>query len=243
MSVLIVDGKEFVPASNAGKHFGYTKDYLLLLIKGGKIEGKKVGNKWYVFMPTAEQYFKTALKDRDAQRKVMSAVRKEELKQHTKTRNKTHHHRALLETLVIVVIGLSLGTTGYLGSTVQVTAVHESRGEGYHFLERFAIALYTLVSQEEVDSEFRENRLLHDSSTSVGSVIQGTATTSEDSLIVAPTDIFTSDSIQSIKEAFSDPVDVVIDSENSDTGIITPDFRDSESESYRFLMVPVTSAH
>ncbi len=239
-SVLIVDGKEFTPATHAGKHFGYTKDYLLLLIKGGKIDGKKIGNKWYVHLPSAEEYFKTAMKDRDAQRRTMSAVRKQELKHHTETRKKTHHHRALLETLVIVVIGLSLGTTGYLGSTAQVTTVHES-DQAYNSIERLAITLYTFVSPQKTTSLATQDSVGEDSNTGVGSVIQGAfATTSQDSFIVAPAETFNKDSIESIQEAFSDSVEVVIDPENPETGIITPVFRDSQSESYRFLMVPVT---
>jgi len=240
MSILIVDGKEFVPATHAGKHFGYTKDYLLLLIKGAKIEGKKIGNKWYVYLPSAERYFKDAEKNRDVQRKAISALRKEELKHHAQSRTKTHHHKALVETLAIVVIGLSLGATGYFGSTTQVTAIHES-GQAYHFLERLAISLYTFVSPGEVGYESVGKIQVQDSDTSVSAVIQGTfPTTSEESLIVAPVDVLTPDSITSIQESFSDYVEVVIDPENPETGIITPVFRDSESESYRFLMVPVT---
>ncbi len=226
-SVLIVDGKEFVPATNAGKHFGYTKDYLLLLIKEGKIEGKKIGNKWYVHMSTAEVYFRNAEKNREERRKTISEVRKEELKQHTYARQKTHHRTAVLETLVIVIIGLSLGATGYLGTTSTVAIVHESMGSS-NVVERLAISLYNFISPS--------SQVV----VPVSEPVSDSVEEQQSGFIVAPEEFFTANSIESIENSFSDPVEVFVDEENENTGIITPIFKNSESEAYRFLMVPVT---
>lgn len=212
-NVLIVDGKEFVPATLAGKHFGYTKDYLLMLIKGGKIDGQKIGHKWYVHIPSAEEHFRRAEKERVVWRKVFSLERKAELRKSVHIKTSHGHHTALVETLVIVIIGLSLGVTGYVGSDIQRASVHGENTQ--QFLGELALSLYTAVTPVEEQAT--------------------------PALIVAPADTFTEDRVSEIQDSFSDPVIVSVDSENSDTGIITPIFKDGERGSeYRFLMVPVT---
>lgn len=211
-NVLILDGKEFVPATLAGKHFGYSKDYLLMLIKGGKIDGQKIGHKWYVHIPSAEEHFRRAQEVREVRRKAISLERKAELKKSVHTKIARGHHTALVETLVIVIIGLSLGVTGYVGSDIQRASVHEESAQ--QFLGELALSLYTAVTPTPEPTQ---------------------------ALVVAPTTTFTEDMVADIQDSFSDPVTVTVDPENTDTGIITPIFKDgAEGSAYRFLMVPVT---
>ena len=66
-------------------------------------------------------------------------------------------------------------------------------------------------------------------------------TTTVTSFVVAPDELFTSTTIDSIRDSFSDQVEVTIDPNNPDTGIITPEFKEGKGEPYRFLMVPVTA--
>jgi len=236
---LIVDDKEFVTAATAGKHFGYTKDYLLLLIKEEKIEGRKIGNKWYVYMPTAEFYFRRAKKDREAQRKMMSLKRKQEFKAHTRTREKSHRRTAVIETLVIVVLGLSLGATGYIGTTSNLTAAYGS-GNSYSVFEKLALSLYTLISPgDRVRVSESVNQVVVAQVAPASSLVGTNEQIQRDALIVAPAHLFSTTSVASIQDSFSDKVSVSVDPENERTGIITPIFKNSESESYRFLMVPV----
>ena len=210
-NVLIVDGKEFVPATLAGKHFGYTKDYLLMLIKGGKIDGQKIGHKWYVHIPSAEEHFRVAKEVREVRRKTISLERKAELKKSVHTKIAHGHHTALVETLAIVIIGLSLGVTGYVGSDIQRASVHEESAQ--QFLGELALSLYTAVTPAPEPTP---------------------------ALIVAPADTFTKESVADIQDSFSDPVTVTVDPENTDTGIITPVFKDGKDGSeYRFLLVPL----
>lgn len=210
-NVLIVDGKEFVPATLAGKHFGYTKDYLLMLIKGGKIDGQKIGHKWYVHIPSAEEHFRTAKEVREVRRKAISLERKAELKKSVHTKIARGHHTALVETLVIVIIGLSLGVTGYVGSDIQRASVHEESAQ--QFLGELALSLYTAVTPAPEPTQ---------------------------ALVVAPTTTFTEDMVAGIEDSFSDPVTVTVDPEHTDTGIITPIFKDgAEGSAYRFLLVPL----
>ncbi len=232
-SVLTIEGKEYVPATIAGKKFGYTKDYLLLRIKQGYIEGQKIGNKWYVHLPSAEGYFKNAKEEQIARRRSLSIERREEIKKYEHAKKSHGHHTALVETLVIVVIGLSIGATGYLGvaENSQQASVHEG------FLASLAKSFYSFISPEP---EVVHIAVSVPTTTPVNATSARIATTTHTSLIVAPDELFTATTVDEIRDSFSDPVSVSVDPGNSDTGIITPIFKNErEGDAYRFLLVPV----
>lgn len=230
-NLLNVEGKEYTSAVVAAKQFGYTKDYLLLLAKDGKIDGRKVGNRWYVHIPSAEAFFKNAVERRKERRKEISLERKSELKSHARTRFIGSHRTAVLETLAIVVIGLSLGATGYVGTTAQQTAYV---GEGaMNFIERFAISLYSFVSPRDSRTPVSDSAPLNLSGEeSVGP---------EEGIVVFPEDDTAEKVVRALEDSFSDSVDVSVDPENPDTGIVVPKFKQGDGEAYRFLMVPVTA--
>ncbi len=243
-SVLTIEGKEYVPATIAGKHFGYTKDYLLMLIKQGHIDGQKIGNKWYVNIPSAEKHFRVAKAKREIRKKEISRERKEELRTHTKTRKtiqkkSTRRAPLALGALAVVVIAFSISAAQVNGVPQQQAAV----SEGVGFFENIARAVYDFVmpSRTEVVS------VSHPATTQIPveetavSVFVGTTT--HTSIIVAPDELFTATTIESIQDSFSDPVTVVVDPLNPNTGIITPVFKEGkQGEDYRFLMVPVTQS-
>lgn len=235
LSELIKDGKIYVPATEAGKQFEYTKDYILLLIKEGKIDGQKVGHKWYVNLASAQEFFDTAKRERDVRRKKISQTRKEELKQHTEVRTVNYQRMAVVETLVIVVIGLTVGVTGYLGTATQTASLGSSE---FNFLERFAISFYELISPRERERSVFERQIPTSLDDSLVGMHVGTSTVT--SFVVAPDEVFTTSTVEAIQDSFSDPVSVSVDSENPNTGIITPEFKTTKGEPYRFLMVPVT---
>jgi len=211
-----------------GHHFGYSKDYILMLVKQGKIDGKKVGHKWYAHIPSAESYFTTAKQAHEAHRKQISVERKEELQKHTRIRSTSHHTTALVETLVIMVMGLSLGVTGYLGTTTNT--------DNQSYLASIARALYTTLTPETASVTLSTQTSLEQSAISAH-----VGTTTHTSLIIAPDELFTATTVESIQDSFFDPVTVTPDPTNQDTGIITPQFKNTEGEAYRFLMVPVTT--
>ena len=237
-SSLPFEEKKFAPAAFAGKQFGYSKDYLLLLIKNGKIEGKKVGNKWYVNLLSAEAFFATAEKERIQKRKQMSIERKFELRERDTTKDRVQKQTALLETLVIVIIGLSVGATGYLGTSSQTSSVVESKTS---FFENLAVSLYRVVSGDEETVIVKTGNTEGDTSLSVtGEREKNTdATEPQPSLVVAPVENFSATAVDSVRDSFSDEVEVTVDPENADTGIVVPKFKDTRGEPYRFLMVPV----
>jgi hypothetical protein len=225
---LIIEGREYVPAALAGKHFGYTRDYLLMLIKQGKIDGKKVGNKWYVHIPSADEHFKAAREAREERKREISRERKEELSESLHIQKKYTHHTALVETLAILILGLTVGAVGYVGTNPQYASVNEK--SALDFFGNVARSLYISVTPQ-VAHEVAVNSAMEDKSVPQNDV---------EAMIIAPADEFTTSDVVSIRESFSDPVAVSIDAENPGTGIVTPIFKDGkEGGEYRFLMVPV----
>jgi hypothetical protein len=262
----MIEGKEYVPATIAGRHFGYTKDYLLMLIKGGKIDGKKIGNRWYVHLPSAERFFTLAVTKREERRKRISEERKAELRQYAQVQNSgsvktvsikkqkrsasatvSHVRAALIETFVVVIVGLMLGVTGYVG-TVQHTAAVSEGGE-QSFLKYLATALYNFISPaDEIHSVTvpvvgqRQSTPAQNADTLDTSAISAhIGTTTQTALIVAPDTVFTSTTVDSVRDSFSDEVHVATDPAHPDTGVVTPVFKNGNGEPYRFLMVPVNA--
>jgi hypothetical protein len=58
-------------------------------------------------------------------------------------------------------------------------------------------------------------------------------------LVVFPENGQTEDQIDSIKNSFSDDVNVTFDPDDPSTGVVTPVFRDRTGDAYRFVLVPV----
>src|SRR3989338_8069564 len=118
-STLTINEKEYTSATLVAKHFGYTKEYILLLIKRGKIDGQKIKNKWYANTASVDTFLKLSDVEKEKYRKSLSAERRREhqthLRIHSETRMSpahTHKHKALTETFAIVVIGITVGIAG-----------------------------------------------------------------------------------------------------------------------------------
>lgn len=233
-NLLNVEGKTYTAAAVAGKQFGYSKDYLLLLIKGGKIDGRKVGNKWYVHVPSAQLFFKDAEVKREERRKQISLERKSELQEHLSVKLSGHHKTALVETFAILIIGLSLGAAGYMGTASQAATVS---GNTFTFFEKVAVTFHSFLSSEAPEEVAPDEALAVDDA-SEGE--HSPVFRESEGFVVAPADEFSAESAASLRASFSDPVEVRIDPENPDTGIVIPEFKEEKGEPYRFLLVPMS---
>lgn len=245
---LTIDGVSFLPVAEAASHFGYTKYYILLLVKEGKIDGRKIEKRWYVDMRSGVAYFKDAAHVREARKEQLRKERQAELETHARVRSSSHRKAALLHSLVIMVIGLSVGVTGYLGVSVQSASVHQNESA---FFADVARVLYTFISGEgnnieigtasvDVTESTVTSAVTHVASSEV-SVAEATIEIPQ-GLIVAPATTFTATSVSAIRDSFSDPVTVTIDPSQPDTGIIVPHFKERDGETYRFLMVPINES-
>jgi hypothetical protein len=257
---IIIQGKEYTLAKYAGKHFGYTKEYILMLIKQGKIDGKKVGNKWFVSVPSIESYFTHARTKREERLHKLSENRKAELKIHEKkfahisqaqtiqehssspSPYTSHVRIALLETAVILFLGISIGSLGYVGYTTPASVQHSQ----VDFLKTLAVSVYdfftidTFVSRIGIQqARVSEITIYDDTHNNDNQNVQEKITT-RPSLVIAPQDMSIMNS-DSIKESFSDTVDVIEDSTHPNTGIIIPKFSKGNGEEYRYMIVPVNT--
>lgn len=237
-SLLIIEGKEYVPATIARKRFEYSKDYLLLLIKQGKIEGRKIGNKWYVYIPSAESFFKTAKVERIQKNTEVSQIRKAELREHMKVHKTSGHRKMLLETLAVLVVVLAVGSAGNMNVASQVAVVTASNSS---FFESIAKSFHAFFVPEIVSTEEKVVANIQSESDSLAnkSLFEGVASSTHDALIVAPSVDFTEADVKTLQDSFADPVEVSVDESNPETGIVTPIFKELKGEEYRFLMVPV----
>lgn len=236
---LTISGKAYIPAAKAGKRFGYTSEYILMLAREGKIEGQKVGHRWYVEPASIETFFKNKNEVKRSRSEMIRKVRKAELAQHQALRRKKHHHSALIETLAIVVIGLAIGATGYLGTSVaQPAAVAKTDAS---FFERLAVALYNFVSPQSDTESHTEVAPVVPKRTGEEALSVTVGTTTTTSIIIAPDEVFTATSIESVRDSLSDDVTVTPDGERDGTGIITPHFKDGNGEEYRYLLVPINA--
>lgn len=225
---LIFNEKEYVPATIAGRYFGYTKEYLLMLIKGGKIDGQKIGHKWYVYIPSAENYFAHAQRERTARRRALSESRKTELDARSGLHGGSAPRElpvrgvwvALAETVAIMFLGVAFGSLGYVGATAP----------------NFAEGVYAMLRGG--DSVAAVARSIPEATPTLG-VSGYVGTTTHTSLVIAPADLFTLTTVEDIEDSFSDPVHIELDPLNPRTGIVTPQFVSGAGGAYRFLMVPV----
>jgi hypothetical protein len=237
-SVLTKIGRNFIPASEAGERFGYTRDYIIMLARDGKITGKKIGHKWYVDGISVESFFNTSKVEREARRRKLSEERKRELGQ-----NGTSSERSgfVLEVAAIFLLTVVLGVSGFVASlspsthTAAVGEVAEtsffndmtgwiSKWFGTHVVhETYQEDPATSATPEtlEVSRETHATRTVHTS------------------IVVGPDEVMSTTEIESIRDAFSDDVSVSVDPHNPDSGLIVPHFKEEDGEAFRFLMVPV----
>ncbi len=223
--ILQINGAEYHPAPVAAKQLGYTKEYLLMFAKQGKIKGQKISNRWYIHIPSVEQFFSEVQHERKDRRQEISLERKRELQSHTedrvahaeRTKRIARRSVAVLETLTIVVIGFMIGTTSYVG--VQ-TSQQMAASSASDFVDSVALSFYRFVVGESHTEKFS----LVEPDVQPDSAWSG-------SFVYSP--------VYAVQDSFSDPVTVSFDEQNPSVTVVTPVFRDSKGDSHRFLLTPV----
>jgi len=273
----------YLPATEVGRHFGYTKDYILMLIKQGKIDGKKVKNKWHANLKSAEAHFEKAKRLREQRRKKLSDARKAELKSHQSDENVssvkdeslnttqvvatavarknsisaetnleftksfvTPQYVAVLQTALIIGVGLTVGVLGYLGT------IQNNETAGHNYFERVAISVHTAFSPAETIMHTTHERVAETAKTddvdteysnaaSVALSMQ-VSTTTHTSIVIDADEVVTTTTVDTIESSvqgvFSDDVEVVVDSEDDNAVLVTPKFIDGDGETQRFRIVP-----
>ncbi len=273
----------YLPATEVGRNFGYTKDYILMLIKQGKIDGVKIKNKWHADQKSARVFFENAKIEREQRRKRLSASRKAELLMSQKSQTfetaqnqnggntatqvverkdelevvssdsapirtplVTPSRVAVLQTALVLFLGVSVGMLGYLGT--KEVAIQTQKEFG--FFERMAISVNDLFSPvsnphtiltatKQTDEGMTEHINTNIASVALSMQI---STTTHTSIIIDTDEVVTTTTIDTIEDsvrgAFSDDVEVMIDPEDEDAVLVTPKFIDGDGETQRFRIVP-----
>jgi excisionase family DNA binding protein len=230
-----LDVSNFISAAEAGKLVGYTGDYISKLAREGKIDATRVGRQWMVSPKSVKDYVVKTEVEKKERSIAIRQERKEEQQMFAdgdEPRNiLSNKHVAILHTAVILILGLSVGASGYFVSTTAIKQQASLQSGGMNVIEEFARTLYRFISPEE------QVEIVYESETVLPNE-EPTDSSSGNSFVVGTSEVFASETVDEIRESFSDDVIVVIDKENPDTGIITPVFKDRVGEEYRFLMVP-----
>lgn len=248
-------GSDYVPASSAGSAFGYTGDYVTKLARDGKIIGEKIGRRWFISLASLTDFVESKKIEKNNRSEAIRRERKEELRSNALQQVEKNYNEAnesLLESdegnrtiafaqaALILVIGLVFGVGSYVAVDyerydLQIAAVETS---SLGFFEWLAVSVYEFISPG-ADSlvTYREDGW--QGGTDSGVTLQETGQEGNYSgMVVAPTEEFNEEMVELVRDSFSDEVEVRIDRENPDTGIVVPQFREREGGEYRFLMVP-----
>jgi len=245
--LLSINGTNYLSASDAGKLGKYTSDYITKLAREGKVDATRVGRQWYVNPKSLEAFSNKSEEQKKVRAEKIREERKAEQRAHIEVQNVSESISeieppknkvvALQHTLAILVLGLALGAAGFFvniapPTTQEANVIESSLGS----IERIALALYRFVAPR--NSEYYATlpgQGIQEDITTEG------ATTTYTSLIVAPDEVFTEAQVAQVRDSFSDEVEVSVDPNNPDTGIIVPQFRDSEGQQYRFLLTPINA--
>ena len=74
-------GADYIPAREAGQHFGYTGDYVARLAREGRVRGRRIGHQWFVDRQSFGQFMAAATEQKalrcDAHKETRKIERKE----------------------------------------------------------------------------------------------------------------------------------------------------------------------
>lgn len=256
--VLTINAREYTPAGEVAKHFGYTRDYILMLSREGKIDAQKIGHRWYVNFDSAKSFFARAKVERDERRREMSEIRKIELRSGQTLSSRGVSARAkrstpMLEVTAVVIVAMVVMGAGYAGTYAPKVSERASVSDESSFLSGLATRFYEWLTPDWKREEQHSNVVVPASTTSVNSANKSTTRshaenetsgvsatrTVHTSLVVGPDEVMTTTKVEEIKDAFSDEVSVSLDPHDPNTGVIVPHFKNGDGEAYRFIMVPV----
>ncbi|MBI4086487.1 hypothetical protein HY416_00695, partial [Candidatus Kaiserbacteria bacterium] len=71
---------EYIPAGDAGRLFNYTRDYVASLVREQKVEGKRIGNRWFVNPQSLAVFVSKVAEQEAARRNAIRAERRLERK-------------------------------------------------------------------------------------------------------------------------------------------------------------------
>lgn len=249
---IVVNDKTYLPSGELAKAFSYTIDYVSKLAREGKVDATRIGRQWFINPDSLKSFVDESEQKKAEQRAQLSEMRRREFQESQKelqpevvtsannslvpassaqvsVASPYHHGAESPKQIVAAVMGTSLVLFAGLLFGVVLTP------------ERFAFisedVFFTAKDQEAGAMSSYFETEVEAPSVSEG-VTSGNAHIQNEGrgvVILEPT--ATEEQVQEVKQMFSDEVEVNFSDENS--GVITPVFKESTDDSYRFIMVPV----
>lgn len=250
--MLNINGAHYLPATEAGRNFGYTNDYVAKLAREKKILGTRVGRQWFVDPESLKSFIKEAKQRKQEHAKRLRVERKQErliLEEISYgAGDRTQNVTTLLKAGAVVGVGTLLGALFFISSQGQIQFQNISLSTLVTSLEQVAYDLYNVgaggktVEQNKLPAsavssareEVRQEELKPGSK--LRDVKSGDA--SEGVVVLKDEGKNTTSEFLELERSFSDEVIITRDADGK-TGTIRPIFKNKKDETYRFLLVPI----
>lgn len=243
--------QKYQSARDAAARVGYTGDYVTRLAREGKIDARKEGRAWVVDIDSLKLFTLQAEAEKRARGEEL---REERLNERYRVLRQaqddvmlsqidTGNVPAFVETVAIALclfLGVNLIWFS-VESDLNTAALVEGVATVSHQMTAAVIDpipdMYTRVTHKSTVKENEnilkiQEPLVEETAAKPGLT---SADSDFDGVIITPADE-TQKQTQAIRETFSDEVEVEFDS--TDSGVVTPVFREREGESYRLRLEP-----
>lgn len=249
-----INNKKFIPGSAAAKAVGYTNDYVTKLAREGKIDGLKIGRRWMVSETAIWEFAekkekeKTKRNERIRQERLVEQEANGNHKKIRKSRrtlqeSNTHsvtprslksgipiidsgRNVALLQTCTVFAVSILIAATSQI--TFDERQLANASRSGSATIADAALWLYEFISPPPQITTETAGQTGRESETTEGR-------SEKYGLVVLPAE--EEERLQSIRNAFSDEVEIELDPEVPEEGVIRPRFRDRLGDPYNFLFV------
>ncbi len=226
---LFIEGKNYISVRRASQETGYAQDYIGQLCRQKKIPAKLVGRTWFVDIESLNKYKDGSLlsvtketpnkieKPADLGSTSINYVAEKQVELPKLVGKKYNSFNNLNPHKNPSVLALSLIVTLFVVGNA-ITS----------WVDYLGLDLYS------IGNNYNSLALVDGLIESAGEV-----SSTSDGLVVFPNDEDAEEKIESIKNSFSDEVEIFFD-EGGESGVIRPVFRTSgDTDDYAFVMVPV----
>lgn len=241
-TALSIDGKNLVPIKDVVGSTEYTRDYVAKLAREGSIVAAQIGRQWYVDPISLENFKAASELESQVRRRHLSLERRRErdLKQEVlrhfdivAVKRRTSRMRAVAQSALILVVGLSTGyfmfALSHLGSGVMLV----QKAQTFVLSGIAQEDVPAVVSLERVPDVVGSTSILEQvtfSSINEVSVLEGGR-----GVLVLPSNS-TASSMVAIEQLFSDPVQIVSETEAGGQLILG---LDAATRTVPYIVVPV----
>ena len=246
--------KNYKKASEASKLVGYSSDYITRLAREGKIDAKQVNRQWLVDLDSLKLFSLNAEAEKRERGEKLKEERMNEraailkntndavlLSQLQNTKSSALGQTAILTACLLLFVNIlwfsfesRITTSPIFTGVSNITAALSEAiiAPIPDFITQTASFSFVFLEDDSQRSAIANNLEVKKDQYFNQSDFEGIVIVEDDETETNP--------IDKVRHSFSDELVVNFDTENS--GVITPVFRDSKGESYRFLLIPANES-